>query len=212
MPITKKDYLLVAVIGFLFGLLILPILQNLKLSFWQLTLGNVLAVVAGFTIIAVLALWVAALVAKKIPVIMQFAKFGAVGALGTVLDFGVLNLLIYLTAISAGGGYSAFKGISFLVANINSYLWNKHWAFKKEAPAGASPVETKTATKEYLQFLMVSVVGFILNVGIATLIVNVWGQHWGVDAKLWANVGAFGGTLVGLLWNFLGYKLIVFKS
>ncbi|HCX27972.1 MAG TPA: hypothetical protein DHI91_02420 [Candidatus Portnoybacteria bacterium] len=212
MPTTKKDYLLVAIIGFLFGLLIVPILQNLKLSFWQLTLFNVVVVVVSFTIVAIVALWAAGLIAKKIPVIMQFAKFGAVGALGTVLDFGVLNFLIYLTAISAGGGYSAFKGVSFLVANINSYFWNKHWAFKKEVPVGAPPAETKTAAKEYSQFLVVSVVGFILNVGIATLIVNVWGQRWGVDAKLWANVGAFGGTLVGLLWNFLGYKLIVFKG
>ena len=32
----------------------------------------------------------------------QFAKFAAVGIINTAIDFGVLNLLIYLAEISAG--------------------------------------------------------------------------------------------------------------
>lgn len=72
--------------------------------------------------------------------------------------------------------------------------------------------QPKAVGKEFLQFFVVSCIGFALNVGLATLIVNVLGPQWGVSAKLWANVGALGGTLVGLVWNFLGYKLIVFKN
>lgn len=208
----KKDLMMAAIIGFLCALFIMPIFQNLAP---QISFSYSLGLIIALPLFSILGMWLAGLLAKFIKVIYQIAKFVLVGALNTFLDWGVLNLLIFLTTIASGPLYSVFKGISFLVAVINSYFWNKFWTFKKSpAMSDASTFNAgppKAVGKEFLQFFLVSAIGFAFNVGLATLIVNVWGPHWGLAAKTWANIGALGGTLVGLVWNFLGYKLIVFK-
>ncbi|MBI2626236.1 MAG: GtrA family protein [Candidatus Nealsonbacteria bacterium] len=135
--------------------------------------------------------------------IKQAIKFVLVGALNTLVDLGVLNLLIFTSGISTGFAYSAFKGVSFTVAVINSYFLNKFWTFKGQGGA--------TARKEFTQFFIVSFVGFGINVGVASLVVNIIGPQLGIGDKLWANVGAICATFAAMTWNFLGYKFIVFK-
>jgi len=200
----KKDLILAAIVGFLCAVLILPIAGNLKV---QIPYSQYLIII--LPLLSVLGMWVAYFIAKKIAVIYQVAKFVLIGALNTLVDWGILNLLMFLTSVTAGAGYSAFKGVSFLVAATNSYFWNKFWTFKK---AGQPSRQTESTGREVLQFFIVSGIGFLMNVGVATLIVNVLGPQFGFSAALWANVGALCGTLVGLTWNFLGFKLIVFKS
>jgi putative flippase GtrA len=201
--VTKKDYFLVAVIGFLFGLLLLPVLKNINLPFFELNFSNAALLIVGFTVFAVFALGTASLIGGKIPVIFQFAKFGAVGALNTLLDLGVLNLLIFLSGIAAGFWYSGFKAASFVAASINSYFWNRYWTFG----AGGS-----ASIKEFSQFFVVTLIGFGINVGTASFIVNVIGPLAGISANLWANIGALLATALSLIWNFLGYKFIVFRA
>ena len=208
-----------AIIGFLCALFIIPIFKNLAP---QISFSYSLGLIIVLPLLSILGMWLAGLLAKFIKVIYQIAKFVLVGALNTLFDWGILNLLIFLTVVASGPLYSVFKGISFLVAVINSYFWNIFWTFRKtridadinkprinadEADNGTR----KAVGKEFLRFFIVSCIGFAFNVGVATLVVNVWGPQWGVSAKLWANIGALGGTLIGLVWNFLGYKLIVFK-
>ncbi len=201
--VLKKDYFLVAIIGFVSGLLSLPILKNIKLSFLQINLFMSLVIAIAVTVLAVIALWIAKIISGKIPAILQIAKFAATGVLNTLLDIGVLNLLMFAFSATSGASYSIFKGVSFIVANTNSYFWNKHWTFGSNKSA---------TTKEFGQFFAVSFVGFLINTGIATLIVNFIGPVGGVSAALWANIGAMAATLASLVWNFLGYKFIVFKK
>jgi putative flippase GtrA len=140
-------------------------------------------------------------------IIRQAVKFVLVGGLNTLIDLGVLNLLIFTTGIASGFGYSFFKGISFIAAVINSYILNRLWTFK-----GSGGDNGK---KQFGQFFAVSLIGFGINVGVASLVVNVIGNPFllsGVSDKLWANVGAIAATFCGMTWNFLGYKFIVFKK
>jgi len=132
----------------------------------------------------------------------QFAKFVIVGIINTAIDFGILNLLIYLSGISAGIYFILFKSVSFAAANINSYILNRTFVFNSEE---------RGLAREYGQFLMVSLVAIIINVGAASLVVNLITPQFGLGPKIWANVGAAAGTAAGLLWNFLGYKFVVFK-
>jgi putative flippase GtrA len=212
----KKDLLLAAVIGFVCALFILPIIKQA-----QFNIPYELSLIIILPILSVLGMLLAIVIAQKIKVIYQVAKFVLVGALNTLIDWGVLNLLLFLANIASGPFYSVFKGISFIVAVTNSYFWNKFWTFKKAAPAVLPSGERKSTGKEVLQYFVISIIGFTLNVAIASLIVNVWGPHfnifglnWAPDlaAKRWGTFGALVGTLTGLVWNFLGYKLIVFKK
>jgi putative flippase GtrA len=137
------------------------------------------------------------------PFFFQFGKFVVVGVINTMIDFGVLNLLIWLTAISAGIYFSLFKALGFIFANINSYFLNKFWTFGQHSQVGSG---------EYGKFFTISLIGLLINVGVASLVVNLIGPRFEIGPTLWANVGAAFGSGAGLLWNFIGYKFIVFKS
>jgi putative flippase GtrA len=204
----KNDLTIAAIVGILCALLMLPVLKNI---FPQVNFYYFLTLIIVLPILAVAGMWVAVFIGKKIAVIYQLAKFVLVGALNTFLDWGVLNLLMFLVGIYSGGLYVFFKGISFLVSCTSSYFWNKFWTFKKSSDDIVA-AEEKTQSAEFIQFFIVSIIAMSLNLAVATLLVNVIGPQFGASKALWANFGALAGTLVGMTWNFLGYKLIVFKK
>lgn len=205
----NKDLIISAIIGLVCAILIMPILKNLDLK-----VPYMLSLIVILPLLSVIGMWTAYLLANFVKVVYQLAKFILVGALNTLIDWGILNLLMFLTSVVAGSQFLMFKGFSFLAATTNSYFWNKFWTFKKADASvdGCGQMKKENAGSEFAQFLIVSVIGFGLNLGVAHLIVNVLGAQWGLSPALWANFGALCGTLLGLVWNFLGYKLIVFKS
>ena len=203
---TRKDLIFSLIVGGVSAWLILIISKNIEITnsfwqkFWWLTPFLLPVFTAG-------SLAIASLVAKKIAVVFQIAKFILVGGLNTLVDLGVLNLLIWFSGINAGWFYSAFKGISFVVAVVNSYFWNKFWTFRK-----TENQDDKIEGGEFIKFFFVSAVGFVINVGSASFIVNFIGPLAGFSQNLWANIGALLAGFIGLAWNFLGYKFIVFKK
>jgi putative flippase GtrA len=198
--INKKDFGLVMIIGALVGLLVQPMIQNLASS---LAIIIRIGIFIGFLVLAPLALFVAYLIGKNIPVIYQFAKFAAVGTLNSFVDFGVLNLLIFLTQIPEGREYTIFKTISFLSATTNSYFWNRYWTFESKE---------KPQIEEAAKFYAIAIIGGILNITVASYVVNGIMRPESISPNLWANIGAFFGICSALLWNFLGYKFLVFKK
>lgn len=187
-------------IGFAVGLLVQPIIVNL------VSRPSVLlrvAVLIALVILAPLALFIASLVSRILPVLYQFAQFAAVGVLNTSIDLGVLNLEIFLSGRASGIYFSAFKAVSFVASTFNSYLWNKHWTF------GSG--ETK-ASKEIVKFYAFAAVGLALNVSVASYIVNSTNRPLTISANLWANIGAIAGIFSALVWDFLSYKYFVFKK
>jgi putative flippase GtrA len=195
----KKDITAAVVAGALIGVLSLPVVYNLGFSEFVNPLWIVLVLWVG-TVVGVL---VGLAVGRILPVLFQVVKFGVVGLLNTLVDIGVLNLLIAVSGVAAGIGFTVFKGISFIVAVVNSYIWNKSWTFKSTQKAN---------TKEAFSFFVVSIIGFFINVISATIVVNVVPILFGLNELAWANVGALVGTLLGLAWNFAGYKFVVFKD
>ncbi|MEK7464657.1 MAG: GtrA family protein [Patescibacteria group bacterium] len=196
----KKDFYLVTLIGFLVGCLFLLPVKNIGFTITPVFIfGSVL----GFTLLAPIALFILKRLSRFWPILDQFGKFAATGTLNTLLDLGVLNLLILLTDISQGIYFSSFKAVSFLAATTNSYFWNKFWTFQSSLP---------TSFAEYLRFGGFTLLGALVNVSVASFIVSVIGAPSGIEPKLWANVGAVIAVLVSFILNFLSYKLIVFKA
>jgi len=194
----KLDTFLAALIGFLDGIFAIFILKTaeVKLPYiWTLPFALALLGFVG--------LKVAFLIGQKLFILLQAAKFFLVGTLNTFIDLGVLNIFISISGIASGIFYSIFKTISFLVATVNSYFWNKFWTFQKKE---------KPAPKEFLKFLVVTVFGFLVNVGVASFVVNVIGPQFGMGEKIWASVGAISAAFFAFVWNFLASKFIVFKK
>ena len=142
----------------------------------------------------------------------EIGRFAVVGVINTAVDLVVLNLLITITGRGEDGWYySFFKAIAFLAALTNSYLFNKNWTF-----AGKSD---KRVAPEAAQFAAVSIVGLVINVAVSSIVVHsiptlqdLVPQLTQISKGFWPSFGALCGTAVGLVWNFVGYKIFVFKK
>ncbi len=135
---------------------------------------------------------------------LQFGKFVIVGFINTAIDFAILNLLMYLANIYKGPEIIIFNAISFTAAVINSYLMNKYWTFGDKSREGAA--------KQFVEFLVVSTGGIILNTAIIYGLTTLIQPMFGLSVKLWANFAKAAATAVVLGWNFIGYKFFVFKK
>jgi len=212
---SSKDQRFSIIAGFFIGVLCLPVIKTA----WP-HLYDVLSILAiPFFLLSVpFGLFIARKISAKIPFIWQVAKFGVIGVLNTFVDLGALSLLIFLMNTSMGidqtvpviagvtffSYYTLSKSLSFLFANINSYYWNKYWTFENYT--------ARKTSSEFMQFFTVSIIGFIVNVSVSSAIFSLFHPVLGFSVGQWGLIGALSGTLSGLLWNFVGYKFIVFKK
>ena len=202
MKFTKKDLFATILTGLITGLIVWRILLFLKypsyngISFvWLLVVVPIIWIV-GVNFGYLLGRWIA--------FFNQFGRFAVIGFTNAAVDFGVLNLLIAWSGIAEGNWYSVFKAVSFLVAMIHSYMWNKYWAFNA---AG-----TERVGGEFIKFVVVSVASLLVNVAVASMVVNSVHPLFGLDIKTWANVGAIFGSAAALIFNFAGLRLAVFRG
>jgi putative flippase GtrA len=196
----RKDLTCGFIIGGAVGLLIQPILAN-NISPAHLTPVIRIGIFFFFLVLAPLGLWIAKLISRWMPALYQFAQFGAVGTLNSFIDLGVLNIETHFngTALISNTLFATFKAVSFLFATTNSFVWNKYWTFN---------AKEKTNAKEVSTFYLVALVGWGLNVVAATLV-----KAYGPATTVWITVAApIGGIIASFLWDFLGYKYLVFKK
>lgn len=196
----KTDIILALITGEITALYFNSLLKETPLNIANL--GLILAI--SFPILAVMGIFIAFLLGKKFLWVFQLAKYLLIGVLATILDLGILSYLIGFFAISAGIYYSVFKATSFIIATLAKYAGDKFWAFEKMGKEGIG--------KEFGQFFIVTLVGLAFNVGVASFVVNGVGPQFGLDAKLWANVGGIAAAFAVMAWNFIGYKFFVFKK
>jgi putative flippase GtrA len=197
---TKRDTVLIIIIGAAVGLLGQPVIANVVKSAGGLVrVGFFLLMLIG----APVALYIASFIGKRLPSIYQFAKFAAVGVLNTMVDLGVFNLETLLLGTLPGTVlFAVFKAVSFLIATTNSYFWNKRWTFSSKTAAN---------TGEVVKFYVIAILGGFVNVGVATLVKVL--QPAGISSALWVNdIAPLAGIIAVLFWNFFGYKLFVFKQ
>ena len=82
---------------------------------------------------------------------IRFLKFAVVGLTGTVVDFGILNLLRLLFNIPLIWA----QAVSFVCAVVNNFLWNRYWTYPESRSKGAS--------KQLVQFFIISIVGILIR-------------------------------------------------
>ena len=194
----KIDYAIGALIGFFAGIFAIPTVLNLGLRD-ALTL---LALPWAGAVMGFAGLWIVYALARKIPVLAQFGRFFVVGALNTIIDFGVLNLLSRATGIAAGFILGGVNVPGFLVAVMNSYLWNKLWVFKEGS---------RELFAAFPKFFAVTLTGLLVNSGIVIFFTTYLAPSTALAPNLALNIGKALATGVSLLVNFLGYKFFVFQ-
>lgn len=200
MRLSARDLVFGAINGAFIGILAPFIFSNLALKLPV----PIVVFVPLLAFLSSLGIATGYVLSKVRPFFFQLSKFGLIGVANTVVDLGIYNLFIYMSDVSSGYMIAVFKSFSVLAAIVNSYVWNKFWSFEKK--------ETGNVGEEFTQFLMVSLVGLLLNVGITAFVVNIIGAPVGIADKTWANVGGLTASVLVLTWNFVGYKFFVFKK
>jgi len=198
--LTNRDFWISGLIGFIAGLMALPSLYNIGIVRDPALMPAAVTLIATLPVMNfVFFYWIH----HWMPSVLQFSKFSIVGGLNALIDLGVLNFLIAFSGIASGLLFSLFKSSSFVIAVINSYLWNKFWTFESRERVHRS---------EFTRFVLINIVGLGINVGVASFIVNGIGAPVGMSAPIWANIGAFIAALTGVMWNYLGVKHWVFRK
>ena len=119
----------------------------------------------------------------------QLAKFGVVGVVATVIDFGVMNLLHYgahldiLFANTAG----------FVVSLIFNYVASMKFVFEHR--------DDMSRKREFVIFVVLSIIGLLLNDGI------VLALNKGLSLE--ANIAKVAATALVMIYNFVTRKLFL---
>lgn len=94
----------------------------------------------------------------RMPLVLQFVKFGVVGVSNTLIFFLVYTLLLKVFGV----WYVAASGIGFAVGAINGFLWNRAWTFKGHVGDALTPV----------RWFVVQTSGLLANLGLVYLFVD----------------------------------------
>ena len=121
--------------------------------------------------------------------IAQFAKFGVVGVIAFVIDYGLMVLLTELFNVN----YLISATISFTVSVIFNYVASMRYVFTHK--------EGLSRRRELIIFVVLSVIGLLIN-----------------DALMWVGVDLFSisyllvkifATAVVMVWNFVTRKIFL---
>jgi putative flippase GtrA len=147
--------------------------------------------------------------------LIRFLKFSVVGVIGTVIDFGIFNLLHNVM------GWNRILSNTFSVtaAIVNNYIWNLYWVYPE--------TRGRQNTKKFLQFIVVSISAWALNTGILWSserwlfgtrslfagLVGTAAQMLGTEHKvLSSNAAKVLATGIVLFWNFFVNRLWTFRD
>jgi len=146
------------------------------------------------------------------PQIKRIAKFGAVGAINTLLDFVILDVL----HLKVGMGLVAANLISTTVAMLFSYFANRHLVFSHHS---------ERVWRQIILFWVVTAFGlYVLQTGIIWLfdhplhsvtmfgvrLVHDVGLHHLSTSFITTNGIKAAADAVTLIWNYILYKEVVF--
>ncbi|MFF0560717.1 GtrA family protein [Streptomyces sp. NPDC020472] len=128
--------------------------------------------------------------------VREVAKFGAVGAVGVLVDLGVFNLVRHFSELPVVRA----SIIATVVAIVFNYLGFRYFTYRDR--------DKSSRTKELVLFLLFSLVGLVIQNGL--LYAATYGFGW--DTPLQSNFFKFFGIGVATLFRFWSYRTWVFRA
>jgi putative flippase GtrA len=137
--------------------------------------------------------------------IQQIVRFCVVGTSNAIIDFGVLNLLLWLYPTTHTWKTLGYNSVAVLLAATNSFFWNKYWTFQKRSPITG---------QEVYRFIVVAGGTMLMNDLLMWLLGEIFpgimrSSLFGANVlKLGAIIGTMSISFFGMsLWVFFQHKL-----
>lgn len=121
--------------------------------------------------------------------IAQIMKFGVVGFIAFLIDFGVL---VFLTEVF-GVPYLISTTIAFIVSVIFNYFASMRFVFQRK--------DDMSRRREFIIFVLLSVVGLILN----DVFMWVFVEFFFIDYRISKIIV----TVIVCIWNFVTRKIFL---
>ncbi|WP_083501745.1 GtrA family protein [Sphaerimonospora mesophila] len=126
----------------------------------------------------------------------ELLKFGTVGAIAFVIDFGGANLLRFGLDI----GPLKSKILSTILAATFAYLGNRYWTYRHRQRSGLA--------REYVLFFVLNGIGLLPPLILIAFVTYVLG----LDDLVSYNIAQGLGVVLGTLFRFWSYKKWVFLA
>ena len=124
----------------------------------------------------------------------KIIKFGIVGAIGSIINFGVYKLV----TIIIPEAYSLAAVAAFIVAVTNNYILNHLWTFKQDVSGD------KISFRYYLKYIAVNLLGLGINLAVLNIIIYFFGNETNL-------IGQAFGIIAGMISNYLFSNYFVFR-
>jgi len=131
----------------------------------------------------------------------RFLKFATVGAIGTVVDFGIYNLLNIVFHIQP----VISQVFSFSLAVVNNFLWNRHWTYPES--------RAKAVHHQMVQFGLINVGGLLIRTPIIAGLehpIGIFAGRLGVQGEAASVIGHNAALAVAIgivmLWNYFANR------
>lgn len=132
--------------------------------------------------------------------IKLLARFGIVGIINTVLDYGIFEILVLLLKAESPIFIFLVSVLSSSIAMINSYILNKKWTFKD-------------TSKKYIQqiiiFFIINLFSIVLNSGTVALLTQITPTTIIHIPSILLTKGV--AIVFTMAFNFICYRLWVFE-
>ena len=129
--------------------------------------------------------------------VKRFYRFAVVGAVGAVVDFGILNLGIQVFGLEKW----LANILSFTAAVISNFTWNRLWTYPES--------RSEPLLGQLGQFGLVNLVGLGINevifLSLDMWVFNSWGA-WGYNVSKAIAIG------VVLFWNFFVNRVWTYRK
>jgi putative flippase GtrA len=158
----------------------------------------------------------------------EFSKFAIVGFFNASIDFLMLNALSHVTGVTAGFKVGGINIPGVLLVITSSYLLNKIWVFgenetmKSDSSHGDPGLSAKILYqlrrfvwlfRHSPRFVIITGGSIFFNsLAMVFFTSPRFFPLFDIPSDLWLNVAKIFVSAGIMVWNFLGYKYIVFRT
>ncbi|MBV7331502.1 GtrA family protein [Chloroflexi bacterium TSY] len=139
--------------------------------------------------------------------VWRFIKFATVGALGSITHFAIDNILILLFRIP----FVFANPVGFGAAVVQNFVLNRLWTFPES--------QSRSAKRQLTQFTIISVIGLLINQGVALAVRYLLGPTWvrvigseQLGSLVNDNFALAFAIGVVLIWNFAANRIWTYRG
>jgi putative flippase GtrA len=132
----------------------------------------------------------------------RFSKFTVVGAANAVVDFAVLNLLLWLYMPQDNTQIVLYNLVALVAANLNSYIGNAFWTFRERAePSG----------RQRTLFALQAVVNIGVSSGLFWLCIHLLSWYTSLPSFVGENIAKTISVVAASTMSFFVMRYLVFS-